>query len=90
MSRLTIEIDPQQHRQIKTLATFSGMTMKEFILAKTIGEATHATGRNSGDATADLMRSPENAKRLRQAIATPASEHLAFETIDHLKHALGI
>ena len=28
---------PDQHRQIKTLATFAGMTMKEFILAKTLG-----------------------------------------------------
>jgi hypothetical protein len=37
MTRLTIEIEPEQHRQIKTLATFSGMTIKEFILSKTLG-----------------------------------------------------
>jgi uncharacterized protein (DUF1778 family) len=36
MSRLTIEIEPEQHRQIKTLATFAGMSIKEFILSKTL------------------------------------------------------
>ncbi|MES2982070.1 MAG: hypothetical protein V4727_07130 [Verrucomicrobiota bacterium] len=42
MNRLTIEIDPEQHRQIKTLATFSGMTIKEFILSKTLGQKRRA------------------------------------------------
>jgi hypothetical protein len=36
MSRLTIEIEPEQHRQIKTLATFAGLTIKVFILSKTL------------------------------------------------------
>jgi len=36
MNRLTIEIEPEQNRQIKTLATFAGMTIKEFILSKTL------------------------------------------------------
>jgi len=36
MSRLSIEIEPEQHRQIKTLATFEGLSIKEFILRKTL------------------------------------------------------
>ena len=35
MSRLSIEIDPEQHRQIKTLATFAGLSIKDYILQKT-------------------------------------------------------
>lgn len=86
MNRLTIEIDPEQHRQIKTLATFSGMTIKEFILTKTLGPQ----GGNAGDTTDRLMGSEKNAERLRKAIATPESEHRVFESMEDLKNALGI
>ena len=86
MNRLTIEIDPEQHRQIKTLATFSGMTIKEFILSKTLGPQRLA----SGDTTDHLLGSAKNAERLRNAIATPDSEHRVFESVEELKHALGI
>ena len=86
MNRLTIEIDPEQHRQIKTLATFSGMTIKDFILSKTLGQK-RGTEENPTD---HLMRSEKNAARLREAISTPASEHRVFESIDDLKNALGI
>ena len=86
MNRLTIEIEPEQHRQIKTLATFSGMTIKEFILSKTLGPQRSATG----DDTDRLLGSAKNAARLREAIATPDSEHRVFESVEDLKDALGI
>ena len=86
MNRLTIEIEPEQHRQIKTLATFSGMTIKEYILSKTIGPQRDT----AEDATSRLMGSPKNAARLRETIATPDSEHLVFESVEDLKNALGI
>jgi hypothetical protein len=86
VNRLTIEIEPEQHRQIKTLATFSGMTIKEFILSKTIGPQQAA----SGDATDRLKGSTKNAARLREAIASPDSEHRVFESMEDLKIALGI
>lgn len=86
MNRLTIEIDPEQHRQIKTLATFSGMTIKDFILNKTLGTKRDATT----DTTDQLMGSPRNAARLREAIAAPAIDHRVFESVEDLKDALGI
>lgn len=86
MNRLTIEIEPEQHRQIKTLATFSGMTIKEFILSKTLGPQRSETV----DVTDRLMGSAKNAARLRAAIATPDSEHRVFESVEDLKDALGI
>ncbi len=86
MNRLTIEIEPEQHRQIKTLATFSGMTIKEFILNKTIGVKSPKVE----DATDRLLGSEKNAKRLRRAITTPDAEHRVFESVDELKNALGI
>lgn len=86
MNRLTIEIEPEQHRQIKTLATFSGMTIKEFILCRTLGPQRSV----SVDDTDRLMVSEKNAARLREAIATPDSEHRVFESVEDLKDALGI
>ncbi len=85
MSRLSIEIAPEQHRQIKTLATFAGMSIKEYILSKTLAEEGE-----SQDATEHLLSSPKNAKRLMEAINTPASEHRVFESLEDLRDALGI
>lgn len=89
MNRLTIEIEPDQHRQIKTLATFAGMTMKEFILAKTLGSA-EVSKVDAGDTTSKLLSSPRNAKRLKKAIASPTPKHLVFNSVEDVKNALGI
>jgi hypothetical protein len=89
MNRLTIEIEPEQHRQIKTLATFAGMTIKEFILSKTLTPSS-AKPQQSEDTTTQLLGSPKNAKRLREAINSQTPEHLVFETTEDLKRALGI
>jgi hypothetical protein len=89
MNRLTIEIEPEQHRQIKTLATFAGMTMKEFILSKTLTPPSVQSS-PSQDTTSRLLGSPRNAKRLREAISAKTPKHLIFETTEDLKRALGI
>lgn len=89
MSRLTIEIEPEQHRQIKTLATFAGMTIKEFILSKTLALPGERPPQ-AEDTTARLLSSPKNAQRLREAIGSKTPEHLVFETTGDLKRALGI
>ena len=85
MSRLSIEIDAEQHRQIKTLATFAGLSIKEFILRKTLFERV-----NGEDATEKLLSSPKNARRLKEAVETPATEHRVFESLKDLENALGI
>ena len=89
MNRLTIEIEPEQHRQIKTLATFAGMTIKEFILSRTLTPSS-VQPPQSGDTTARLLGSPKNAKRLRKAISSKTPRHLTFESTEDLKRALGI
>lgn len=89
MTRLTIEIEPEQHRQIKTLATFAGMTIKEFILSKTLTPSSRQPQR-SMDTTDQLLGLPSNAKRLRESIASETPKHLIFETTEDLKRALGM
>lgn len=85
MSRLSIEIEQDQHRQIKTLATFAGMSIKDYILQKTLAPEVKAQ-----DTTDQLLASPQNARRLREALTTPQSEHVVFESLQDVKNALGI
>lgn len=87
MSRLSIEIDPEQHRQIKMLATFEGMSIKEFILSRTLLERKPM---EETDTTEKLLSHPKNRERLLSAIKTPREEHIAFETVEELRDALGI
>ena len=86
MSRLSIEIDPEQHRQIKTLATFEGKTIKEFILRRTLAPV----GEPDRGATGELLGSAKNRERLMEALGTDRKDYRVFETIDELKDALGI
>lgn len=85
MSRLSIEIDPIQHRQIKTLATFSGLSIKEYILQKTLNSNVQ-----EHDTTRKLLSSRKNAQRLRDALQTSTSKHHVFKSIKELQNALGI
>ena len=62
------------------------MTIKEFILSKILNIGPKA----ERDATAQLLGSPATAKRLHEAIATPAAPHLIFKDVEELKNALGI
>lgn len=87
MTRLTIEIEPEQHRQIKTLATFEGMSIKEFILSRTLSAPQPM---EETDPTEKLLSHPKNRERLLSAIKTPREEHIAFETMEDLRDALGI
>lgn len=90
MNRLTIEIEPEQHRKIKTMASFAGMTIKDFILSKTLNATSELPTKPKASTTETLLGSPKNARRLRNAIGSKTPEHLVFETTEDLKRALGI
>ena len=85
MSRLSIEIDPEQHRQIKTLATFAGLSIKDYILSRTLPVITE-----SKETTQKLLEHPKNAARLREAVSAPSSKHIVFHSLKELENALGI
>jgi Antitoxin ParD len=36
MSRLSIEVTPAQHQRLKAIAALSGMTIKEYVLARVL------------------------------------------------------
>ncbi|MFD2258031.1 hypothetical protein ACFSSA_15225 [Luteolibacter algae] len=92
VSRLSIEIDNQQHRAIKMLAASEGMSIKELILQRTIGRAaqTESSAKVMEDETEFLFSSAVNFKRLRGAVTAPDEENIVFESLKDLEDALGI
>lgn len=39
MSRISIDVTPEEHQRLKALAALQGKTIKEFVLASTLGRA---------------------------------------------------
>lgn len=38
MSRISIDVTPEEHQRLKALAALQGKTIKEFVLASTLGD----------------------------------------------------
>jgi hypothetical protein len=54
MSRLSIEIPESQHQQIKAMAALRGVSIKDYILEKTLTPAQAATGKFEESALVQL------------------------------------
>lgn len=78
--KVTLDMSAEEHRQLKTLAAFSGMTMKDFILSRAL----------ELDETEYLLKSPANAARLAEAVKSPSAARVGFNSIEELRRALGI
>lgn len=90
--RLVLEVTTEERRQLKTLAAFSGMTMKRFILSKTLGLETKPTAKKRAvkDETARIRSSKAMTRRLEAAVAEKSTKRKAFNSLDEVRHALGI
>jgi hypothetical protein len=90
--RVTLDISSEAHRQLKTLAAFKGMTMKDFILSRALGaEAAEkkAGSKTEGmDETDYLLSNPVNAARLEAALNSP--ERISFSNEEELRRAIGL
>ncbi len=95
VSRLSIEIEPDQHRQIKMLAASEGVSIKDLILGRTIGAPKKVTPaitelKMDVDEAEYLFSSAVNFKRLRGAVRSPEDENTVFESTEELRNVLGI
>jgi hypothetical protein len=95
VSRLSIEIDSQQHREIKMLAASEGLSIKDLILLRTIGASKPVRNAVSlqkvtEDETKFLFSSTVNYKRLRGAANSPEWQNVRFKTLEELADELGI
>lgn len=87
MSRLSIEIEPEQHRQIKMLATFAGLSIKDYILQKSLAPE---KVREELDGTDVLLSSDANSRRLKAALESKGPDNRVFDNLEDLRNALGI
>jgi hypothetical protein len=93
IKRLTLDMTADEHRQIKTLASFYGVTMKDFLLSKAIdGAGVKRPIKVAGvtDETVYLLRSARNKKRLLKSLKVSSGGRKKFGSINELKNALGI
>lgn len=90
--RLTLDISSEAHRQLKTLAAYSGMTMKDFIVNRALG--IEPTGKQLPgkpvrmDETDYLLSSPANAARLEAALKS--EKLVSFNSEEELRSAIGL
>lgn len=80
----------QEHRQLKTLASFHGITMKDFLLSKVLPVNGSLSRSEKRTETAYLLQSAANRKRLIQAVSRSRNKNKSFRSLRELKHALGI
>lgn len=78
MSRISIDVTPEQHQRLKALAALQGKSMKEFVLANTLGK--HGEDTALSDLEALLN------KRLANARAGGVSSRTARDIADQVKH----
>lgn len=94
IKRLTLDITADEHRRLKTMASFYGVTMKDFLLSKVIDyEKSEKRTRHDSktkNGTLYLFRSARNKKRLLQSATRNGKGRKSFNSIKELKHALGI
>lgn len=65
MPRLSIDVSPQEHRQLKALAALKGVSIKEFVLRRILGDVPNISNTNEAEALAALMNVLE--PRIEQA-----------------------
>jgi len=81
MTRLTIEIEPEQHRQIKSLATLAGVSMKDYILEKILGSPLK-------DIESGEVHALKKKKGLYETISDSSSERIIYETLEGIEMAV--
>lgn len=85
--RLTLDISPQTHRRLKTLASYHGVTMKEFMLSRVLPEIGVS---KANDETVYLLKNRKNRERLLISASRDRKDNKSFNSLKALKHALGI
>jgi uncharacterized protein (DUF1778 family) len=70
MPRLSIDITPEEHRQLKAIAALKGKSIKDYVLKRTLGDAPALNDMSEDEAVAALsnfLRPPNRAGTARRA-----------------------
>lgn len=80
MSRISIDVTPEQHQRLKALAALCGKSIKEFVLDRTLGDP---------DTTADLAELEALLdRRIEDARARGASSRTVGDMFRRARHEL--
>jgi uncharacterized protein (DUF1778 family) len=90
IKRLTLDMTADEHRRLKTIASFHGVTMKDFLLSNILPETKIFREKTKVEETAYLLKSAANKKRLIAALGRSGNKNKSFSSLKELKHALGI
>ena len=78
MSRLSIEITESQHQRIKALAALRGVSLKDFILERTLAKADEADGEEEALEELERLLAP----RIEEALAGKVSKLTVTEVAE--------
>ncbi|MCA9291166.1 MAG: hypothetical protein KDA25_08555 [Phycisphaerales bacterium] len=82
MSRISIDVTPEQHQRLKALAALCGKSIKEFVLDRTLGEP---------DAGADLAELEALLdRRIADARTRGASTRTVGDVFTQARHELSV
>lgn len=77
MSRISIDVTPEEHQRLKAMAALQGKSIKDFVLANTLGQASE--GSDEAAALAELETLLD--KRLARARAGGVSTRSAADIL---------
>ncbi len=77
MSRISIDVTPQEHKRLKAMAALQGKTIKEFVLASTLGTQSESEAMLELEALLD--------KRLKNAKAGGVSSRTVGDIFAQVK-----
>lgn len=84
--RLTIDLPVNEHFKLKVLASYEGLSMKDYLLSHVLHDRGIANKNNETD---HLLKSKVNKARIMKALLSKKSAR-TFSSVKELKHALGI
>lgn len=88
--RLTLDLDAEAHRKITTLAEFQGQTLEVYILSRIGLAESNAAVKPEPDETDYLFSTAANAEHLERSLSGKPENRLRFDSVEDVKHALGI
>ena len=87
--RLTIDLSNEEHFKLKVLASYEGLSMKDYLLSHTLRGNKENEKKGKNDETHYLLKSENNRQRIINALASKKPAR-TFHSLKELKHALGI
>jgi len=89
IKRLTIDLSKDEHFKLKVLASYEGLSMKDYLLSHALRDGKSDAKISKNDETEYLLKTKKNKDRIIKALSSKKTGR-TFSSIKDLKHALGV